>query len=105
MTRQSFYRAFRKIAPNFQWSIVKGNILRGEIKGWYVASGCFCPITALYRVRTGKTLPIHDYEVAAVMLGISRKDAKVIANSADSYQMGKSEKFARTALLRAIAKS
>jgi hypothetical protein len=78
-------------------------MLRGEIKGKYVTSGSFCPITALYKVRTGNTLNMSDYETAASKLGINRHDAKVIANGADDYRMEKSEKFARKALLRAVA--
>jgi len=105
MTRKSFYRAFRKIAPNFQWKIVSMGMIRGETNGNDITCGSFCPITALYKVRTGKTLTPGLYEHASDELGINPWDAKVIADGADDYKMNRAKTFARKALLRSIKTS
>jgi len=106
MTRQTFYRAFRKAVSKLgknNWVANNGGHIRYEDK-----VRCDCPIVFLYRVRTGISLFSEDYTKAAKAMGLKPEDADTIANGADNYRSSKRKLYtkraqaARKALLRAI---
>jgi hypothetical protein len=92
MTRQTFYRTLRRIAPQFRWKFDQD--LRG-----YKNGDDFCPITAVYQAKYGggrrRLGAYRDYGSA---LGLTTEDAEHIAYAAD----GEGNKQTIKALLRAV---
>ena len=110
MTRQTFYRAFRKaVAKRWisNWTANDRGYIRYEDKSTQTGR-CDCPIVFLYYVRTGNHFNSRDYEKAAKAMGLNERDADTIANGADDYRSTKDKtgtkkaRAARKALLRAI---
>jgi hypothetical protein len=110
MTRKSFYRKLRKIAPAFNWKIVADGSIRGTDKNanplLHPRRACHCPVTAVVLATKKRNFPIYDYEAAAPLIGIDGKTANQIADAADdqraSGREGSLRKHVRKALLRAV---
>ena len=96
-TRKSFYRALRKAAGKFKWSM-KGNVIRGHLDGLD-----YCPITAVFFDRTDVWMPATQYSLAADDLELSYENSENIADSADNLiKFGDGTKSTRAAILRAV---
>lgn len=98
MTRQTFYRNLRRIAPNFRWKITQHGCIRA-----YKGSTTYCPITAVARVKSNKYFDILDVGLAANILGLNSKDEFFIELSADSpYSLNDYYLLCRKALLKSV---
>jgi len=96
MTRQTFYRALKKVAPEFKWKLNYTIMIRATKGSMY-----FCPITALYYKRTGKYLDSTEHRIAADYLNLHDSDNIRIAMGADG-NVNKKNAPCRKALLRAV---
>ena len=101
MTRQTFYRRLRKVAPNFVWAI-EDDVIKGTHKEFSDEQD-FCPITALVYTITKEYYFAPSYKRAAQNhLNMKETDAKAIAFNADTKSYNPQ---VRNALLRAVGLS
>ena len=77
MTRQSFYRALRKLKDKYKWYFSNGYV-RAEKD-----EHTFCPITCLFYDRTNQYHSVCDYRTCGIALGLSNEDISDIVNAAD----------------------
>lgn len=101
MTRKTFFAKFRKYAGRFRWKIDGWN-LRGR-SGNNRIIDC-CPITFLAYCEGKGKYESCDYKEAARDIGLSKKDADLIAKVADvrlEYLPG-NQRPTRRALLNAV---
>lgn len=94
-TRKSFYRALKKIASQFKWNLNK----RNELRGFDKEGRSYCPITAVYKIRTGRYRSSEYYNTAASVMGLPGREADKIAEGADGSPV---QRIIRAALVRAV---
>jgi hypothetical protein len=97
-TRNSFYRAFRKIAKQFTWH-VHADIIYGKCKETKKA---FSVLAAVYYVRSGRRIPFDRPYIAGQLLGLPPLEFQLIDTASMEVPKDKRTKSAREVLLRAI---
>lgn len=111
-TRKAFYRALRKIAPNYTWhynrSEIRASKKNSDLNDY---KNTFCPLTLMYFHKTKIRKSMTNFQEVGRLLGLSRKDSETIASAADDLNMvmdpdtkefSKLHPESRKALLRAV---
>lgn len=99
-TRKGFYRALRKVAKEFAWKIENDT---GKIRGETEGMQNFCPITAVYYIRTKERVSLGEFRIVGEKMGLTREECYRIADNADDNTRNKGyDKRTRKALERAI---
>jgi hypothetical protein len=112
MTRQTFYRALRKIAKQYKWEKAKWGFVSCNNDE---REEPLCFITAVYQARTSKNARMYQYKTIGVKLGLSPSDTKLIGFAATYFtdqhimedanykqDIPKGYKIARRTLLKAV---
>jgi len=100
MTKRTFLKNFREVAPKYYWHLDDG-ALRGYLRGSHNNEE-YCPLTAVAKVRVGKTFTCADVNVAAKELDYL-DDPDDIVNAADNEIGDTSHPNLRRSLLNAVA--
>lgn len=107
MKLKSFYRVFRKVAPQYNWgSECQPQAIWAEPNSEDSIYE-ICPITAVYTSRTKESVPLSSAEKYGRKLGLSNNDIELIMFAADKdfKDLNRRTKIVRKALLRAIGRT
>lgn len=86
MTTDEFFAYLTSIRNNFTWTIKYGRI-RGYLKdaNCDCCKQCFCPITAVARIKKGYSMPENGVEGSAQDLNLDINETYDIILSADNH--------------------
>lgn len=77
-----FYALLSDIAPQFEWEIVRNSVRAVDEVGRE-----YCPITAIYNVKTNQYLPPSSALTAGHMCGMKLDIINLIVDSADNVNV------------------